>query len=115
MSQAFFSFEQSILDSEQADRDAKAAAKAAAKAEREAAEQKEELEKSARRRERAAASKRRNTNQWAVCGISCYCRNAFTACYWEHCHRCGQPLHYFDTLDQAQADAKAKNRDCKRL
>jgi hypothetical protein len=114
MGQVFFSFEQSVLDAEQAEREAKVAAKAAAKAAREAAKQKEELEKSARRSSRAAEYKRRHTHQWAVCGIRCYSRNAYSSCYWTQCHHCGQPLHYFDTLDHAQADAKASGRECKR-
>jgi hypothetical protein len=112
MSQEFFSFEQAILDAEQADRDARAAAKAAALAAREAEKQKEEQEKSSRRRMRASEYERRHTVDWAVCGIRCYNRNAYSKQGWTHCHKCGAALRYFESLNDAQADAKT--RECKR-
>lgn len=106
--------EQTIRDTEQAQRNAETAAKAAAKAAREAAKEKEQREKDSRRRQRAEAYRIRNTVQWAVCGIRCYNRNAYSAAGWTNCTRCGAPLRYFDTLDQAQADARENNRQCKR-
>ncbi len=112
MSQAFFGFEQSVLDAEQADRDAKTAAKAAALAAREAAKHQEEIDKASRRRERAEKYRIRNTHDWAACGIRLYNRNAFTKSGWTHCHHCGLSLRYFESLDEAQADAKT--RECKR-
>lgn len=112
--QTFLSFEQSIRDREQAERDAQIAAKAAERAAREEAKRKEEMAKNSRRWARQEAYRRRHTTMWAVCGIRCYSRNAYSSCYWTQCHHCGQPLVYFDTLDLAQADANAKNKECKR-
>ena len=114
MSQAFFGFEQVVLDSEQADRDAKAAAKAAAVAAREAAKRQEEIDKSSRRRMRALEYKRRHETQWAKCGIRSYSRRTHSACYWTTCHDCGQPLRYFDTLDEAETYNREQGIDCKR-
>ena len=114
MNQTFLSFEQTIRDTEQAQRDAELAAKAAEKAAREEGKRKEQMEKDSRRRQLAEAYRLRNTVQWAVCGIRCYNRNAYSAAGWTNCTRCGQPLRYFDTLDQAQADACENKRQCKR-
>ncbi len=113
MSQALFSFEQSVLDAEQADRDAKAAAKAAALAAREAEKRQEEIDKASRRRDRAEKYRIRNTVQWAACGIRLYNRNAYSGCGWTHCHHCGAVLRYFDLIGDAQEDAK--KRECKRV
>ncbi len=112
--QTFLPFEQSICDTEQAQRDAEIAAKAAECAAREAAKEKEEREKDSRRRQRAEAYRIRNTVQWAVCGIRCYNRNVYSPAGWTNCTRCGAPLRYFDTMQQAEDDAKANNRECKR-
>jgi hypothetical protein len=110
--QFFLSFEQSIRDREQAEHDAQIAAKAAEKAAHEEAKRKEEMEKSTRRLMRAFEYKRRNTVDWAVCGIRCYNRNAYTKQGWTNCHHCGAALRYFENLNDAQADAKT--RECKR-
>jgi hypothetical protein len=111
--QTLLHFEQILRDSENVLREARIVEQAAKRVARELQRQNEEAEKAERRRDRAAAYQRRHTHEWAVCGIRCYSRNAYSACYWTQCHHCGQPLVYFDTLDLAQADAKTKNRECK--
>ena len=81
--QTFLSFEQAILDAEQATKDAAAQAKAEAK-------RKEESEKLSRRLAREAAYRRKHPPGHAQCGINWYPAGSG----WTHCHKCGQPLNY---------------------
>ena len=81
--QTFLSFEQAILDAEQATQDAAAQAKAEAK-------RKEESEKLSRRLAREAAYRRKHPPGHAQCGINWYPAGSG----WTHCHKCGQALNY---------------------
>jgi hypothetical protein len=93
--QGFLSFEQAILDAEQAAKDAAAQAKAEAK-------QKEESDKLSRRLAREAAYRRKHPPGHAQCGINWYPAGSG----WTHCHKCGQALVY--TLDP-----NAKPQECR--
>ena len=93
--QAFLSFEQAILDAEQAAKAAKAKAKADAK-------RKEESEKLSRRLAREVAYRAKHPPGHAQCGINWYPAGSG----WTHCHKCGQALVY--TLDP-----NAKPQECR--
>ena len=81
--QTLLSFEQAIINTEQAAKDAAAQAKAEAK-------QKEESDKLSRRLAREAAYRRKHPPGHAQCGINWYPAGSG----WTHCHKCGQALNY---------------------
>ena len=81
--QTLLSFEQAILDAEQAAKDAAAQAKADAK-------RKEESAKLSRRLAREAAYRAKHPPGHAQCGINWYPAGSG----WTHCHKCGQALNY---------------------
>jgi hypothetical protein len=111
--QSLFSFEQVIVDAEQAAKQARIDADNAAKAARrqrwEAMKdlrrrEKERLdrEKATRRLMREAAYKQRHPPGHAQCGINWYPAGSG----WSHCHKCGQALVY-------TTDRNAKPQECK--
>jgi hypothetical protein len=83
MNQTLLTFEQAIVDAEQAAKDTAAQAKAAAK-------RKIESDKLSRRLAREAAYRRKHPPGHAQCGINWYPAGSG----WTHCHKCGQALIY---------------------
>lgn len=81
--------------------------RAALKAARLERKQQEEIEKNARRGQRAAEYKRRHETQVAICGINFYTRRVQAHSNWTHCRECGAALKFFDNHADAQANAGA--------
>ena len=101
-SQSLLSFERDMVAAEQAALAAKAEAK-----------RKAELDKIGRRAIREMERRRKIPDQVALCGTRFYSRsphNRDTGCHWHTCVGCGQPLRYYDTYEEAQAN----NRECRR-
>jgi hypothetical protein len=71
-----------------------------------------DLDKLGRRVLRERLRRARIPDQVALCGINYYNRSPRTRAngsFWDDCIRCGQPLQYYDTYEEA----KAHNRECK--
>ena len=84
----------------------RAEARIQAKAARAERNRKKEVAKCGRRFDRNTKAIARRADQTAVCGISFYSRcprDRDIGNYWRTCSRCGQPLQWFDTYEEAQA------------
>ena len=98
--QILLPFEQANLAARKAAQDF--VARANAEAERE-----EESARMERRWKRENARRERVPDQVALCGLYFYNRSPHTrgnGNFWRNCVRCGKPLHYFDTYEEAQAN-----------
>jgi hypothetical protein len=104
--QTLLTFEQARLDAEQAAKESAAKARAEAK-------RQEELDKLGRRVARDYARRQKISDQVALCGLYYYTRsphNRAVGNYWRNCVRCGKPLQYYDSYEEA----KAHNEECNR-
>jgi len=102
--QLHLTFEQALLDAARAAKDSLARARAEAK-------RQAELDGLGRRVQRETARRERTPDQVALCGLHFYNRSPRTRAtgnFWHNCVRCGKPLQYYDTYEEAQAN----NRDC---
>jgi hypothetical protein len=75
------------------------------------AEREEEMAKMERHWKREIVRRERIPDQVALCGLYFYNRSPHTrgnGNFWRNCVRCGRPLQYFDTYEEAQAN----NREC---
>ena len=104
---------QTLLSFEQAARDAEQAAKDSAAKTKAEATRKEELDKLGRRVVREYARRQKIPDQVALCGLYYYTRsphNRALGNFWRNCIRCGKPLKYYDSYEEA----KAHNSECSR-
>ena len=114
--QSFFGFEQTTVDAERAEANAKREAELAAataklnaklaeQAQRAIRKRQEEMAKNTRRWKREEATRKRNDILVAQCGINWYFRRRDAGIFWTHCKSCGQFLIYTD-------DRNAKPQVC---
>ena len=102
--QLHLSFEQALLD-------AVRSAKASSVRAKQESKRQAELDKLGRRLQRESARRERTPDQVALCGLYYYNRSPRTRAngsFWHNCVRCGQPLQYYDSCEEAQAH----NREC---
>jgi hypothetical protein len=111
--QTLLSFEQATVDAELAAAYAKLQAKLAAKAQRAILKRQAELDKMTRRFKRETIARSKQADGYALCGISFYSVSPHQrdrGNYWRTCSRCGRPLQYYPTYDEA----KAHLRECRK-
>ena len=107
-------FEQATVDAEHAVQVAKLNAKLAARKQRAAAKRQAEIDKDSRRSMRDAIARTKRADSYALCGISYYSVSPFDrdrGNFWRTCARCGKPLHYYPTYEEADANRRECRRD----
>lgn len=73
-----------------------------------------DLEKAIRRLSKDAAARSKKADSYALCGNSYYSVSPFERSqgkYWLNCARCGRPLKYYQTYEEAALN----RRECNRL